>query len=131
MKVKKISESYVKRLWIEIGEGSDIPESLCGLNFNNLVSISKMVNEYLLSALQTLPISYQVRIKESLRYAINFWDEHQLERVYDGGLPIIALPTEFSCREFYIHIWTYLFPNESYIIEDKSVYLDIGPLSAV
>lgn len=131
MKVKKISESYVMRLWTYIGVTNNLPNDLLGLNFNNYESINKIVEEYLIEELQNDSISLQFRTKESLRYAINFFDEKKLERLYDGALPEIGLPNNISCREFYINVWSNLYLNESYKIDDKSLYQDLGILNNV
>ena len=131
LKLNNISESYVEKLWLEIGEAGNIPKDLCGLNFNNSTSIRKVVDEHLLSMLQFMSVSNHVRIKNSLKYAINFWDEEQLKKAYNTGSPMIGLPTVFTCREFYVQVWACLFPNESYIIKDRSKYVDIGPFESV
>jgi len=130
LKTKKISESYIDVLWCNIGEGMNIPDDLRGLNLNNYDSISRLVKDYLMVNLKEKSISTQIRTKNTLKYAINFWDEKTLERIYEEVLPEIELPTAFSCKEFYIKVWTLLFPNESYHIDndDKSTYQDLGPL---
>ena len=125
MKAYKISERYVEKFWVHLYEDF-IPIGLRGLNFNNPMSIEQITNEHLMVELKATSVSNQERTKNSLKYAINFWDEHKLKDAYDGGMPAIGLPTAFSCREFYIYIWNQLFPNESHIINDKSLYTDIG-----
>ena len=124
-KNKKISKHYISRFWSYCREGS-LPENLRGLNFNNLHSIDKVISEVLYPRLQNETISLQTRIKESFRYAINFWEEEQLLYEYESGYAEIALPTSFSTRDFYIHVWNIIFPNESYTIEDESIYIDVS-----
>ena len=123
MKKYKISERYVRNFWSRLYEDF-IPINLRGLNFNNSESIDRIVNEHLLPELNATPISNRIRTKNSLKYSINFWDEHKLEYEYEGMSP--AIPSTFSYREFYIYVWNQLYPNESYIIDDISLYIDIG-----
>jgi len=86
VKPKKISEYYIEfELWSKMYE-SMMPNDLRGLNFNNIGSIEKVVREYLLPTLQKRNISRQIRTKESLRYAINFWNEKKFASVYNSGL---------------------------------------------
>ena len=126
MKKKKISESYVKKFWLELYDWDDIPREIRGLNLNNVDSINTIVKEFLSVKLSERSISTQYRTKESLRYAINFWDDLELENIYYSVMPVLQLPTSMSCREFYKHVWSFLFCGESYTIKDKSEYVDIG-----
>ncbi|MCV2485569.1 hypothetical protein OD917_11575 [Flavobacterium sp. SH_e] len=127
MKAKKISEGYVWRFWAFMGEGYEIPAEILGLNLNNHTSIEKVVNSFLKPELKLEDISWQFRFKESLRFAINFWTEDQLKRCYEQTLAQLQLPTQISIRDFYVLVWNLLFDYESYLIEDRSIYEDIGP----
>ncbi|KAF2080566.1 hypothetical protein [Flavobacterium sharifuzzamanii] len=127
MKTKKVSEGYIWRFWAFMGEGYEIPAEILGLNLNNHASIEKLVNSFLKPELELENISWQYRCKESFRFAINFWTDYELKRSYDQTLAQLELPTQISIRDFYILVWNFLFDYESFLIEDKSLYEDIGP----
>ena len=125
--------SYVNRFWLPISEyyieNKEVAK-LQALNYNKTESY-RAVFEYLLSCLQTDTVSNQLRIKNSFKYAINFWGEDVLEDLFFEHLPIINFPVvypQLSYKEFYIYAWGYMFPNESYLIANKSEYIDIGQL---
>ena len=130
LKKKKISESYVEKFWLELYDWDDIPREIRGLNLNNIDSINKLVKEFLYIRLLENPISIQYKIKESFRYAINFWDENKLIKHYQSVMPILSLPSTMSCLAFYKYVWSLMFPGESYTIKNKFDYTDIGPMSA-
>lgn len=127
MKTIKISEGYVEILWGTLGEGPETSE-FSELNLNNKASIDLLVNKILLPFIKSLTLSDQFRIQNSLKYAINFWDEQRLRRCYERALPQLYLPTYFSVKDFYIKIWSRLYNDEDYEISDTFLYEEISRL---
>jgi len=132
-KHKKISETYVRYLWGKIAGYDDIPEVFRNwkLNLDKIENYEKVL-EYLAAEYKKDSVFWRIAVKESLRYAVNFWDENKLTKCYNEAdiyMYTPPMPSVFaSSREFCIYVWNYLFPNEPYIIEDKSGYIDLGLL---
>jgi len=120
MKKIKISQEYIRCLWSELYH---LPDEIYGLNLNNISSINKLINDYLIHKIKLRSVSWAYRFKGSLKYAVNFWDDVELESLYNGSMPAIPLPSTIPVREFYIHVWNALYPDESYKIENPSDYI--------
>lgn len=121
MKTIKISQNYIGyffRCLIPLYTINDPElEELSELNFENRSSIRRLANEYLVPCYKRLSISDQFRIKESLRYAMNFWSDEILRSQYTYGIP-----PEILTKEFLMKIWNDMFNGESIIINDISNY---------
>lgn len=124
----KVSQGYIEVLWSSLGEGREIDKKISGLNLNNEKSIEFLVSELLRPFICDLDLSFQFRLKESLKYAINFWEKQNFAQCYEKMLPQLVLPTECSARDFYIKIWGYLYFHEDYKIHDKLSYEEISAL---
>lgn len=122
MKKIKISKGYILMFWSPLGDGPELDGGLSGLNLNNIDSINKLVQELLLPEYKNWPAQWQFNCKESLKYAICFASDKELERYYNVGLPQISLPTSIPIREFYIYIWKFMFNEEGYEISNPDLY---------
>ena len=75
----KVSPEYIRLFLGLLHEGIDSKlEDLSGLNLVNRDSVKRLVKEYLYPEYQNFTISTQFRIKESLRFGLNFWTEERL-----------------------------------------------------
>ena len=109
----KVSKGYISSFWASLGEGMVLPDEVKGLNLNNSSSIETLVNNYLLHEYKLLPLSIQIKTKESLRYGINNWSGQELSELYNEILPQIIPPSNISIKEFYFKIWNLMFKNEN------------------
>ena len=74
----KVSPQYIRLFLGLLHEGIDSKlEDLSGLNLVNRDSVKRLVKEYLYPEYQNFTISTQFRIKESLRFGLNFWTEER------------------------------------------------------
>ena len=77
----KVSPEYIRLFLGLLHEGIDSKlEDLSGLNLVNRDSVKRLVKEYLYPEYQNFTISTQFRIKESLRFGLNFWTEERLHK---------------------------------------------------
>lgn len=97
-------------------------EDLSGLNLVNDKSIYRLVHEYLYPAYSEFPISEQFRIKESLRYGLNFWTEDKLYNLFPTTDAVFSIPEDTTAREFYKKIWDEMFAKEDITIHDPEIY---------
>ena len=69
----KVSPEYIRLFLGLLHEGIDSKlEDLSGLNLVNRDSVKRLVKEYLYPEYQNFTISTQFRIKEGLRFGLNF-----------------------------------------------------------
>lgn len=114
MKKIKISEGYVYIFWSPLAGGPHINNELLSLNLNNFKSIERLVRELLFLEYDEFSISWKHRCKESFKYVIWYASDEQLTRYYDSGASQILLPDMIPIRDFYIHVWKFMFGEESY-----------------
>ncbi|AGB83060.1 hypothetical protein D781_2815 [Serratia sp. FGI94] len=122
---KKINDKYVSMVWQTLSEDPGMSNSILNLNMNNPETISTIVNERIFPGVNSFPEFIKDRIKNSLKYAINVYDEKKLTRLYESAIPEIDLPTNISVKDFYIIIWKSLYNNSDYLIENESEYKEI------
>ncbi|MEB7587300.1 hypothetical protein NGC36_18690 [Serratia rubidaea] len=122
---KKINDKYASMVWQTLSEDPSMSNSILNLNMNNPKTISAIVNERIFPGVNSFPEFIKDRIKNSLKYAINVYDEKKLTRLYESAIPEIDLPTNISVKDFYIIIWKSLYNNSYYLIENESEYKEI------
>ncbi|VEI68669.1 hypothetical protein [Serratia rubidaea] len=122
---KKINDKYASMVWQTLSEDPSMSNSILNLNINNPKTISAIVNERIFPGVNSFPEFIKDRIKNSLKYAINVYDEKKLTRLYESAIPEIDLPTNISVKDFYIIIWKSLYNNSYYLIENESEYKEI------
>lgn len=126
MKKKKVNKHYIGLLLSYFYEGIDEElDQYQGLNLVNRESVTMLVKSYLLNKYNDFSISDQFRIKESLRYGINFWSEKELYDQFPMTNSFFKIPSKMTARELYKQIWDDLFFEEDVCIKDASNYEEI------
>ncbi len=123
--MKKINNSYISMLWQALSEDPNMDASLVGLNLSNEKSLSLAFRELIKSSYDNFPYFIKDRCKNSLAYAINFYDEKLLSRLYESAIPLFDPPNNMSMKEFYVTVWECLFPGESCLINNPEEYVEI------
>ncbi|MBO1929351.1 hypothetical protein J4731_15495 [Providencia rettgeri] len=62
------------------------------LNLNNHSSIDLIVDKILKPYIDMLPLKYQIRFKDSFKYAIAYYSEKEPKDCYHTGAPQLDLP---------------------------------------
>ncbi|MDE9542466.1 hypothetical protein [Xenorhabdus bovienii] len=114
MKKIKISEGYIYMFWSPLNGAPDMNNELFKLNLNNIKSIERLVSQLLLVEYNNFSISWNYRCKENFKYVLCYSNDKELTRYYDSGAPQIELPDMIPVRDFYIHVWKFMFGEESY-----------------
>lgn len=119
----KVSPEYIRLFLGLLHEGIDSKlEDLSGLNLVNRDSVKRLVKEYLYPEYQNFTISTQFRIKESLRFGLNFWTEEQLHDQFPSTDAAFEIPQQMTDKELYKQIWDDMFNNEDITISDITKY---------
>lgn len=91
----KVSPEYIRLFLGLLHEGIDSKlEDLLGLNLVNRDSVKRLVKEYLYPEYQNFTISTQFRIKESLRFGLNFWTEERLHDQFPSTDAAFEIPQQ-------------------------------------
>lgn len=122
--MKKINDSYITMLWQALSEDPNMDASLVGLNLSNEKSSSLVLRELIKPFYDNFPYFIKDRCKNSLAYAINFYDEKLLSRLYESAIPLFDPPNNMSMKELYITVWGYLFPGENFSINNPEEYVE-------
>lgn len=88
------------------------------LNMQNATSRAILCEDYLIPGLQELSVTQHRLVKETLRYALNFFSEKEWERYTEDELPDIT----HSPREMFADVWGMLFPGEPWHLESDDDY---------
>ncbi|MDP9769254.1 hypothetical protein FJP64_15640 [Kosakonia cowanii] len=123
--MKKINHSYISMLWQALSEAPNMDASLVGLNLSNEKSLSLAFRELIKPSYDNFPNFIKDRCKNSLAYAINFYDEKLLLRLYESAIPLFEPPKNMSMRQFYVTVWECIFPGERYLINNLEEYVEI------
>ena len=119
----KVSPEYIRLFLGLLHEGIDSKlEDLLGLNLVNRDSVKRLVKEYLYPEYQNFTISTQFRIKESLRFGLNFWTEERLRDQFPSTDAAFEIPQQMTAKELYKQIWDDMFNNEDITISDITKY---------
>ncbi|MEN4873337.1 hypothetical protein [Kosakonia cowanii] len=124
--MKKINNSYISILWQALSEDPDIDAPLVGLNLSNEKSLSLAFRELIKPSYDNFPYFIKDRCKNSLAYAINFYDEKLLLRLYESAIPFFDPPNNMSMKQFYVTAWECLFTGESFLINNPEEYVEIS-----
>lgn len=127
---KKINRKYVSSIWHPLSDCTHVDSALFALNLNNLSSIDRVVGEAILPEYKKMPLFMRVRVKDSLKYAINFYSDGELVRCYEAAIPEIDSPATISIRDFYKLVWERMFSSEDWRCDDKDQYFCI-PVSDI
>ena len=112
-------------IWQALSEDPNMDASLVGLNLSNEKSSSLVLRELIKPFYDNFPYFIKDRCKNSLAYAINFYDEKLLSRLYESAIPLFDPPNNMSMKELYITVWGYLFPGENFSINNPEEYVEI------
>ncbi|ELY3805381.1 hypothetical protein SMX72_003989 [Cronobacter sakazakii] len=123
--MKKISNSYVSMVWQSLAEDPNMDSSFIGLNLSNEESLDLVLKGLIKPSYDNLPPFIKDRCKNSFAYAISFYDEKQLKRLYESAIPVFDPPSKISMREFYIIVWDILFPGEDFMINNPDDYIEV------
>ncbi|QNQ18284.1 hypothetical protein HF650_01695 [Kosakonia sp. SMBL-WEM22] len=123
--MKKINNSYVSMIWQSLSENPNMDSSLVGLNLSNENSLSLVLRELIKPCYDSFPLFIKERCRNSLAYAINFYDEELLLRLYEAAIPLFYPPNNLTMKQFYVIVWGSLFPGESYLINNPEEYVEI------
>lgn len=123
--MKKINDSYISMLWQGLSEDPNMDTALIGLNLSNEKSLSLALQKLIKPSYDDCPNFIKDRCKNSLAYAINFYDEKLLSRLYESAIPLFDPPNNMSMKELYITVWGYLFPGENFSINNPEEYVEI------
>ncbi|MCG9527710.1 hypothetical protein MCM45_14265 [Providencia rettgeri] len=126
MKKIKISRWYISGFWAPLDGGPNEDEALLKLNLNNHSSIDLIVDKILKPYIDMLPLKYQIRFKDSFKYAIAYYSEKELKDFYYTGAPQLDLPDGITARDFYIYVWNLMYKNESYLASEKDNYTELS-----
>ncbi|WP_156884902.1 hypothetical protein [Kosakonia cowanii] len=124
--MKKINNSYISMLWQVLSEDPNMDASLVGLSLSNEKSLSLAFRELIKPSYDNFPNFIKDRCKNSLAYAINFYDEKPLSRLYESAIPLFDPPNNMSMKQFYVAAWECLFPGESCLINNPEEYVEIS-----
>lgn len=128
MKKIKISYSYVRIFWSSLGDDCNTDKYY--LNLNNKESICSIFENVLIPELNLFSYKMKLRIKESLKYAINYYSDEKLAGAYDKSPTYIKLPDNMNVRDFYIFVWKSMYGEENYQALEKDFYIEI-PLEEI
>lgn len=112
-------------LWQALSEDPNMDTSLIGVNLSNEKSLSLVLRELIKSSYDNFPNFIKDRCKNSLAYAINFYDEKLLLRLYESAIPLFDPPNNMSMKQFYVTVWEFLFPGERCLINNPEEYVEI------
>ena len=122
-KAYKVSPEYISLFLGLLHEGVDERlEGLSGMNLVNRESVKILVKEYLYPEYQNFTISTQFRIKESLRFGLNFWTEERLYEQFPSTDAALEIPQQMTAKELYKQIWDDMFDHENITILDLTKY---------
>lgn len=122
-KTYKVSPEYISLFLGLLHEGVDERlEELSGMNLVNRESVKRLVKEYLYPEYQNFTISTQFRIKESLRFGLNFWTEEQLYEQFPSTDAALEIPQQMTAKELYKQIWDDMFDHEDITVLDMTKY---------
>lgn len=112
-------------IWQALSEDPNMDASLVGLNLSNEKSSLLVLRELIKSSYDNFPYFIKDRCKNSLAYAINFYDEKMLSRLYASAIPLFDPPNNMNMKQLYITVWECLFPGESCLINNPEEYVEI------
>lgn len=118
-----VNEYWLDYLWPPpIGGGADIDDNaLENVNAEDERAVRQIVRTYLTPSFAEFTPTQQYRLKETLRYGLNAFDDSSLEQAFERCLPPFAGPQ--NIRWFYEIIWQELFGPEDWHIQDLGQYI--------
>lgn len=126
MKKIKISRWYISGFWAPLDGGPNEDELLLKLNLNNPSSIDLIVGKILKPYIDILPLKYQIRFKNSFKYAITYYSEKELKDCYYTGTPQLELPDGITARNFYIYVWNFIYKGENYLASENDDHTELS-----
>lgn len=120
-----INRFWLSYIWSAVSGDLDDPKLMLK-DMNESENFNILIQEYLRPCYENYK-KYQdisfYRMKDTWKYAMNFYNEDELDRAFESGVPAFSIPG--SPRDFYIKIWNTIFPSESWEINDKGKYIDL------
>ena len=118
--VKRVNGYWIEQFLSMCGWHLDADNHLLNrLNMENENSRAQLVEDYLKPAWQELSYKQRIMVKESLRYALNFFDTDEWETFSKDVLPDISR----SPIEFFTDLWGRLFPGEPWHLSSNAGYV--------
>ncbi|MFC6662235.1 hypothetical protein [Deinococcus multiflagellatus] len=85
------------------------------------------MDEELKPHFESLPFRQQQRLKETLRYALTWFDDDALVEAYDSAYLPLERP-QGNIREFYVRLWDGMFGPEDFSPVAQERYIErFGP----
>ncbi|EOV9674075.1 hypothetical protein ACN5L5_002634 [Cronobacter turicensis] len=122
----KINKFYVSMIWQSLAEDPNMDDSFLGLNLANEESLYIVLNNLMKPSFDDFPQFIKERCKNSLAFAINFYDEKLLVRLYESAIPVFNPPDNMDIKQFYVAVWRFLFPEEEFLIKNAGDYIEIA-----
>ncbi|WEP45552.1 hypothetical protein NNQ27_01060 [Cronobacter dublinensis subsp. infanticibi] len=123
--MKKINKSYASMIWQSLAEDPNMNNNVLGLNLSDKKSLNSILLGLIKTSYDRLAPFIKERCKNSFAYAINFYDEKKLLRIYESAMPVFDPPSDMSMKQFYITVWETLFPGENYQIKNSDEYIEV------
>jgi hypothetical protein len=120
----QVNKYWLDYLWDAhpIGGGADIDDNpLHNIDLNNKENVAHLVEKYIKPSFKNKTLIEQQVLKETFRYAINFFSNKDLEYSLDRCLVPFDLPKDLHA--FYVNVWEILFDNEDSKIGSESDYI--------
>lgn len=119
-----VNQSWLMGIWVELGEGkAEMERELGAKNAGDPAVFALVIDKYIRPFFEwqkgIAPHAYW-RLKETFRYALNFWSDKVLWHAIHSSLVMCHIPD--PVREFYTRVWEALFPGESWAIQNKEAY---------
>lgn len=124
-KTKKVSLNYIGSFLFLLHESRNYPSNFNGINLYDFKNIEKLTVNYLVKEYAKFSISEQFRIKESIRYGLNFWTEAQFEEELSHLEIFVEIPNGMKVKWLLSEIWKIMFPNEDFHLDNKNGYEEI------
>jgi len=115
--------AWISHLWpVPIAGGADIDNNPAEhLDLNNYDDVVHLFTHYIKPLYDKYHPIQQVRLKETLRYALHTFSWQDFENELESNLPPFKTPRD--CRALYIQLWTLLFPTEPWQQMQMSEYI--------
>ena len=113
---------WLDHVWGPLGEGNPT-EGIFMVDMDQPKHLDILSTHYIAPYISALPPVPRRRIKETWRYALNVYSDHQLKEAFESQLPPFSLPQDV--RGFYLRVWQRVFEGETWRIGNLQVYRDI------
>ena len=120
-----INKKWLRELWAPVGGHDDWDDSPWkNSDILDEVVLQRLIEDELVPEYTRAPQHEQMRIKETFRYALNFYSSADLLDIFSSCLPPFSIPPR-RIRRVYQDIWNGMFNGEEWTIVDKATYHDL------